>query len=233
VPRSRATLTPLAPGFREEDDGTWMLTFSDLVLLLLAFVAIGIMMERAEGPHRIARHLRVAPVAPAAPAEPFVLVTETDVTEAPPPSTHLYPAPPPARAELSDADAARLRILARRLETRLAAEGVAGLRPAVVERAAVVIEVAGDDATGRGTALAQTLAELRPQLLPPAVTVVAREQAAAALPSESHRALARATRVAHELVDGDPLLAVHVTTGPATDETRAAATRVEVRLVGG
>lgn len=204
MPRNRPALLPLAPAARDEDEGTWMLTFSDLVLLLLAFGAIGILMERSPGPYAVTDRLHAS--APA-PATPFALVEET----------------PPATAAAPTVAAAQLRALASRLETRIAAEGIPGLRPVVLSATGITIEV------GASTAAPHTLPIL-PRVVPASVTVVEVGHPTSLGASSTHdRALARTARLAHELIAGDPLLAVRAVTAREGD---TAPSRVEIRHAG-
>ena len=222
MPRSRAALRPLLPPVADEEDGTWLLTFSDLVLLLLSFVAIGILMERAGGAPTPLESVTLHPARPATDA------AATVVADAPARRTHPLPAAPalpqggaaPALAARRDDDP-RLRTLAARLESRLAAEGLAGLSPVVVEDAAVVVRIA--EAAG---AAAPALAP--PRVVPELVPALARAARLVdtTLGSDAERALARVAHVAHEVARDDPTLVV-----AASSDTRPP--RVTVARAGG
>ena len=221
MPRKRPTLLLIEPNVRDEDEGTWMLTFSDLVLLLLAFVAIGILMERPNGSYVIADRLQASTPAPARAASEglFALVEEMPGQVVPGPED----AAPRQRAPESTTATARLRDLAGRLETRIAAEGIPGIRPVVLSAMGITIEV------GATTGLPNTLPTW-PRVLPETITIIERGHGPdLGGTSPRDRALARATRLAHEVIAGDPLLAVRAVSA-RHDETRLA--RVEIRHAG-
>jgi len=217
MPRKRPVLLLVEPNVHDEDEGTWMLTFSDLVLLLLAFVAIGILMERSHGPHMIADRLQARTPAPAEapPEEVFALVEETD--------PGVEPVPEQAPAQRADPEpigaSKHLRELAGRLETRIAAEGIPGVRPVVLGPMGITIEI------GASVAAPHVL-PTRPKVVPDTVTIVARRQRPG---SSRDRALARTTRLAYELIAGDPLLAVRAV---SARDSEARPARVEIRHAG-
>jgi hypothetical protein len=190
---SRPALRPLVAIASEEDDATWLITFSDLVLLLLSFVAVGMLAGRGNGPggafHPTARVERVASRPAIAPAPPVA---------APAVATVAVPEPPVVTAHAPR----RLRALARRLESRLAAESLVGLAPVIVRDGEIVVTVAR---------MSDPLADVA---LQPLVEPIAR--VAASLPTLALGAdtldltLARTTRIAHELTADDQTLDVHV-----------------------
>ncbi len=221
MPRKRSPLLLIEPHVREEDEGTWMLTFSDLVLLLLAFVAIGILMERAHGPHVITDRLqaRVPEAVEAPPEQVFALVEETPGQIDPGPDRATPPQVDPESTVANE----HLRELAGRLETRIAAEGIPGVRPVVLSAMGITIEVGA-------TAPARPIIPTLPAALPRTVPIVDRHHGPdLGGPSLRERALARTTRLAYEMIAGDPLLAVRAVRA-RDGEARPA--RVEIRHAG-
>ena len=180
-----------------------MLTFSDLVLLLLAFVAIGVLMDRAHGPNVLTTELRASAPPPVAPArrEPFTLVEE------------VAPASNPVPAGTN----AHLRALADRLETRLAAAAIPARHSVMVGMTSIIIEIGAIDAASRSASI-----------LPSIVPIIEPRPSFDAF-SRHDRALASTARLAHELIAGDPLFAVRAVTARVGGAPTA---RIEIRRAG-
>jgi hypothetical protein len=256
MPHRRPDLLPLAPSAGDDDDSTWMLTFSDLVLLLLAFVALSAAPSRGTG-RILPEPGRGTVGAFAVPGVALADTRETAARRAPdgsPPATWpraLRPAlmPPPSAARTGGRPTrlAWLRALAERLRSVIEAAGIPGVAPIVVEEGTIVLAL-GRPASARFddgdlvggprpvTRALDALTTLRPTLgidvpgvvhAPPA----ARHAGAAdALPP-----LARAAALVRTLTAGDDSLEVrtvaagHGTAGRQRSATARDEGRVEVR----
>jgi chemotaxis protein MotB len=248
------------PAARDDEDATfWLVTFSDLVLLLLAFgiVAVAVRVRTPAPPPPAAQVGAVAaavdgtrPEPAAAPEEAFAPRGDAlDRFEA------AAPAEEPSDLEPAAASpsAARLADTAAELRDLVAASGLAGGAHVSVERTAVVVAVS--DAISFASGSAELRAEAQPVL--DAVRALAGAQpdlhldvaghtddlpiASAEYPSNLELSLARAARVARAIVAGDPALAVR-TRAAGYGQFRPVASnvdtdgparnrRVEVRLV--
>lgn len=255
------------PPARDEDDNTaWLVTFSDLVLLLLAFGVISVVSNhRAPAVDHEPVRVAVVDVAPrdesAAPDaldrfEPgpsAAAVSEPELEPASPEPVADAPATEEVVAVAAPSAERRLAETAAELSALVTAEGLPPGTTVAVEGSAVVL------ALGETIGFPSGSADLRPEASPiiDAVRALAKAEPdlrievaghtddvairSAEYPSNLELSLARAARVAREVVSGDATLAVRTVAAgfgeyrPVADNHdpngRARNRRVEVRLI--
>lgn len=239
----------LEPAPLDDDQTGWLMTFSDLVLQLFAFVLVSVVLSGGGRPS--------AAVDPTPPSRsPVVIAAEPP--SCPPAEEH--PEPPRAAAEQPsdagrprDAAAERLAAAGRSLEEFVAAEGRADAVQVAVRDSDLIVTLSDAISFASGSA----------ELLPSAAPILHRIGALArampdfdlevdghtddrpihtgGFPSNLELSLARAARVIHELTAETPELAEraiaagygeHRPITPNADETgRARNRRVEIRLL--
>jgi chemotaxis protein MotB len=270
-PPELARSLALGPTPAEDDNTAWLVTFSDLVLQLFAFVLVAVVIgaparttvlppaTAVTVPARNDSPLpdRVAPVPPRSasapdPSPPVVVPDPLPATAATHSETH-ETAPPPAEAPPEDSPAHRLEALGTYLNEITRAEGHPDAVRFSVRDADLVLSLSDRISFPSGSA------DLLPSASPilgairalvdslPGFTVSVEGHTddvpihTPAFPSNLELSLARAARVAHELVGSDAdLRARTAATGfgehrpavPNADpEGRAQNRRVEIRLI--
>jgi len=232
--RRRQLLLPEPPPL-DEDQTAWLLTFSDLVLQLFAFVMVAVVLGNAR---QIPR-----PAAEPKPAAEWPIVPVAAAQDAPAPATPAPPVPPPPAAE------PQVQGLREHIEDALHADGVS----VTVRDSDVVVSLSDRISFPSGSA----------DLLPTALPLLGRIGALAAalpdcnvevaghtddvpihtgaFPSNLELSLARAARVVRELAIASPGLEGRmIATGfgehrplvaNADAEGRAQNRRVEIRFI--
>jgi len=239
----------LEPAPLDDDQTGWLMTFSDLVLQLFAFVLVSVVLSGGGRPS--------AAVDPTPPSRPPVAMP-AEVPSCPPAEER--PPPPRDAAEQPsdagrprDAAAERLAAAGRSLEEFVAAEGRADAVQVAVRDSDLIVTLSDAISFASGSA----------ELLPAAAPILHRIGALArampdfdlevdghtddrpihtgGFPSNLELSLARAARVIHELTAETPELAEraiaagygeHRPITPNADETgRARNRRVEIRLL--
>jgi len=252
-PDRRRTLA-LEPAPLDDDQTGWLVTFSDLVLQLFAFVLVSVVLSGGGRPSA------AVPPAPTSVEPPAVVIPEPPV-KTPEPAVAAAPAedPPPAAAapaddpSPSDAPAARVAAAGRSLQEFVAVEGRADAVQVAVRDADLIVTLSDTISFSSGSAdLLATAAPIlhrigaMAQSLPDFDLEVAghtddRPIHSGGFPSNLELSLARAARVVHELAVETPELAgrtvaagygEHRPVASNTDDAgRARNRRVEIRLL--
>ena len=232
----RRAVSSLSSSFLEEDSNGWLVTFSDLVLQLFAFVLVAAVL----GPGSVSRPTMVEAVQRPqveVPVARRARVTEPDALSmarfddlprpvAAEPVPAAAPAAPtavlPVEPEEVPVTAAPVASLATELESFVIAEGLEEAVQVAVNGGGVTLSISDTIGFGSGSAEllrdaapvlseVRTLVEARPDLV---VEVAGhtddRPVHAGAFQSNLDLSLARAARVAHELAGGNPELTARI-----------------------
>lgn len=252
--RRERTLAPPAPPPGDDDQTGWLLTFSDIVLQLFAFVLVAAVLGSAAPQSEAVTPIPLDPPSPVC-ERPFEQhLVEPEARIAPPAPTVVAAEPPKAPAEIppEPTPPSQLAVAGQRLAAFVAAQG--GDAASVTVRDSDLVLRLSDRITF-ASASADLLPAARPFLgelrtLAAALPDYALEVAGhtddkpihtAAFPSNLDLSLARAARVARELAADDSNLAVRVfaagfgehrpIASNGDEAGRAQNRRVEIRLV--
>jgi flagellar motor protein MotB len=232
--RHAPTAVPAA--FLEEDSNGWLVTFSDLVLQLFAFVLVVSVLGNAAKPSvpdTVVARPRVAPQVPRRATAPDALSlarfddlpppAATPPRAEPAPEAHAVTAPVEVPAVEAPAPLpAPMRSLATELESFVKAKGLEESVQVAVNGGGVTLSIS--DTIGFASGSAELLADAAPVLAEVRALVEARPDLAVEVAghtddrpvhagvfhSNLDLSLARAARVAHELAAGDPALTARI-----------------------
>ncbi len=243
-PDERRTLA-LEPAPLDDDQTGWLVTFSDLVLQLFAFVVVSVVLSGGGRPSA------AVPPAPPSVEVPVVVIPELPA-KTPEPAVAAVPAPPDDPPP-PEAPAARVAAAGRSLQEFVAAEGRTDAVQVAVRDSDLIVTLSDTISFSSGSA--DLLAAAAPilhrigamaQALPDFDLEVAghtddRPIHTGGYPSNLELSLARAARVVHELAVETPELAGRTVAAGygehrpvasnADDPGRARNRRVEIRLL--